>query len=180
MKLNTFVKIVCPFVLVGLMSGCAQLGKVTGGGWMESASGSGKANFGFNANSCDAYELEDEWVDVRGRFNYHDKNADIKMNGKVVSVMECLAPAENLLDAPLCDVFCIGGYVVEVDYRSTLTTNKGSGSARVCVWDNGEGANATASDFAKFEALTGPFAGYMNSGPVQGNIKAHECEEEEI
>jgi len=43
-------------------------GKVTGGGYVEKLDGS-KANFGFNASSCDGPE------NITGRFNFHDKTA---------------------------------------------------------------------------------------------------------
>ena len=56
---NAFLALV---VICGL-SGCVVLpGKFTGGGWINSAGGSGKANFGFNADSCSGT--------TKGHFNY--------------------------------------------------------------------------------------------------------------
>src|SRR5262245_22761767 len=72
------------------LSGCVLTfpGKVTGGGSIPSAGGSGNANFGINADSCSGT--------VKGHFNYHDMNADpttwpggVKMNGDVTDVAQC-------------------------------------------------------------------------------------------
>jgi len=154
------------------LSGCSQQpGKVTGGGWIPSSSGvaDDKANFGFNADSCDG--------SVHGHFNYHDKEATafqpggVKMNGPVIESGLCSAiPDPN---SPPC-VCAEGEYEVEVAYRSTNPRFPGTGTAIACVKDNGEGLGTT--DTAGVLAVTtGPYTGYSNSGPVQGNIQAHSC-----
>jgi hypothetical protein len=160
--------------VVGL-SGCAQGGKVTGGGWIPSASGEAgeKANFGFNAEECTPDE-------VKGHFNYHDKALEVKMNGPVIDAGECVEPFSNP-NLSLSCLFCtltfpgLPAYGIEVAYRSTNPALPGTGNAIACVTDNGEGANATSADLGRIFVLSGPYAGYQNAGPVQGNIQAHRC-----
>src|SRR5262245_24533001 len=149
--------------------------KMTGGGWIPSAADlpGAKANFGFNASHCTVDTFE-------GHFNYHDKSAPsfqpggVKMNGDVVSAFLCTGA-----DCPPgCEV---NSLVAEVEYRSTNPKFPGTGTARACVVDNGEGAHATAPDYAVITVGSGPFgpmrgrAGYANSGNVQGNIQFHDC-----
>ena len=150
------------------VSGCAP-GKVTGGGWIPSTSGDprDKANFGFNAAQCE------EGV-IRGRFDYHDHNAagfaaagGVKMNGPVTETT-------GLCGGPPC-ACAAGSYVITVDYDSTNPNFPGNGVAVVCVADNGAGINATSADMGSLRVATGPYMGYANSGPVQGNIRAHDC-----
>jgi hypothetical protein len=50
----------------------------------------------------------------------------------------------------------------------------------VCLTDNGEGANAEAPDFVAiqlndYEHI--PYSGYMNCGPVSGNVQEHDCDD---
>ncbi len=143
--------------------------RVTGGGWLPSASGvlGQKANFGFNAAQCTAGVFA-------GHFNYHDKGAPlfqpggVKMNGSVVGAKLCTA-------GPSCASGCPDGSIeVEVHYRSTNPRLPGEGTALACVDDNGEGANA-AADTGRIKVTTGPFGNYVNEGPVQGNIQDHTC-----
>ena len=189
---------VCLFVIfIGfalVFSGCGVPGKVTGGGYIPSVACYDyencdecnlKANFGFNANSCD-----DNW-EVSGHFNYVDmdaKDGGVKMNGIVVEVAECERFDSNddsdlNFACGICKDELNGGneaenfYAAKVKYRSTNPKDRGEGYAVACVSDNGEGFNAESADIAAFYVLTGPFQGYMNAGRVQGNIQAHECEE---
>jgi hypothetical protein len=168
--------------LIG-MSGCAEFGRVNGGGWVNNYTGGGTSNFGFNANGCKAEKVDHEWVNIKGHFNYVDQSAyhetdyprgGVKLNGKVTGVAECEG---NLLPAE-CN-FCENGYAIRVDYRSTNPFAKGEGKAKVCVYDNGEGINAPSADEASIFVLSGPFQGYYNHGDVQGNIQGKECKEEE-
>ena len=163
-----FAKAVFALVAVVGVSGCAP-GKVTGGGWIPSTSGDprDKANFGFNAAQCDADA-------IRGRFDYHDQNAagfaaagGVKMNGPVTAMT-------GLCETPPCPCPA-GSYVITVDYGSTNPNFPGDGVAVACVTDNGEGINATSADMGSISVTSGPYTGYFNSGPVQGNIRAHDC-----
>ena len=77
-----------------MLSGC----KVTGGGWIESTECDGKANFGFVAM------MDDSCLPViyTGKFNYHDKDAGVKMNGDRISWRaESGATSYNLYRAEL-------------------------------------------------------------------------------
>lgn len=169
------IAVIVMLALVGLI-GCggggstASLIKVTGGGWLPSASGlPGKATFGFNATHCAAGVFS-------GQFNYHDKHAPapfqpggVKMNGSVVGARLCVGTSCQSSSG------CPGGSAeVEVHYRSTNPRFAGEGRALACVDDNGEGSKAPA-DTGRVKVTSGPFAGYVNEGAVQGNIQEHIC-----
>jgi hypothetical protein len=190
MKMGNYRLVLSLFFFSALLAltGCPDVesvdGKVTGGGWVESASGGKLASFGFNADSCinDGNGL--------GRFNFHDKNAGVKMNGHITGAWECVEDGPGLggldckyagsslnLDAP--------SYEFSLLYRSTNPKNPGTGlaEARVSVKDNGEGARAAKKnldkDFFSIEVTGGPYAGYTLDGFVRGNIQAHACAEVE-
>lgn len=149
--------------------------KMTGGGWLPSAAGlPAKANFGFNASHCTPTSFS-------GHFNYHDKHAPnyqpggVKMNGAVVSATQCIGAD--------CPSGCPkDSFEAVVEYRSTNPRFPGTGTARACVEDNGEGSHAQ-SDRALITVVDGPFAPpppstlppYSNRGDVQGNIQFHTC-----
>lgn len=174
------IAVIAMVAVVGLM-GCGSMGggsdpvfvgsKVTGGGWLPSASGPpGKANFGFNAAHCE------EGV-FSGQFNYHDKHAPppfqpggVKMHGSVAGAKLCSSQDSCLSSSGCPD----GSIEVAVDYRSTNPRFPGEGRALACVDDNGEGSKAPA-DTGRIKVTTGPFAPYANEGFVQGNIQTHTC-----
>jgi hypothetical protein len=145
------------------LTGCVA--KYTGGGFLASAEPSGTANFGFKADSCDAFEVQEggvsTWYDIKGKFNYVDRNAGVRMNGDFIYFQESFYG--------VCKGFA------KLSYRSTLPGESGTGFAIVCITDNGEGANAEESDTLWIYILDGPFGGYENGGDVQGNIQEHEC-----
>lgn len=160
----------CAFVL----QGCANAvnGKVTGGGTIVSASGNGKANFGFNGDSCSG--------EVKGKFNFHDKyySADkggVKMNGTVTGTDHCVAVGAGTQYSGEC-LQCANGYIVKLDYKSTNPDSPGAGQAIACVIDNGQGMKATSSDSIWVKVSSGPYSGYYSNGNVQGNIKGHACD----
>jgi len=167
-------------MLAIVASGCAEFGRVNGGGWLDNYTGGGTSNFGFNANGCDAEKIDHEWVGIKGHFNYIDQSAyhpvdypkgGVKMNGDVTGVAEC---AGHAVLPPEC-IFCNGGYAIRVDYRSTNPFAGGEGRAKVCVYDNGEGINATSTDELSIFVYSGPFEGYYNHGFTYGNIQAKAC-----
>ena len=93
------------------------------------------------------------------------------MNGTVVAVTPCNGSCQ-LLSCP------DDSFEVEVEYRSTNPRYPGTGTALACVVDNGEGANAPADKAiikVKDGPQGGPYAGYSNEGPVQGNVQFHTC-----
>ncbi|MDH5630861.1 MAG: hypothetical protein OEY96_11980, partial [Gammaproteobacteria bacterium] len=157
------------------ITGCnnATNGKVTGGGTIASAAGEGKANFGFNGDSCSGQ--------VTGKFNFHDKDfgaetGGVKMNGTVKATDHCVASGTGTKLNTMCSQ-CANGYLITLDYKSTNPKKKGNGSAMACVKDNGQGMKATSSDSIWVKVTSGPYSGYNNNGNVQGNIKAHSCDE---
>jgi len=147
-------------------------GKVTGGGWVEAPNG--KANFGFNASSCDGPE------NITGRFNFHDKtaslfpNGGVKMNGAVIDAMQCAEQAgceDPVAPGQICPM---DAYSITVGYRSTNPKYPGTGIAGACVVDYGEGKNGTGV-LLGLGVQSGPFLGYSISGTIKGNIQAHLC-----
>ena len=173
-------------IIVGALVGCGVPTQVTGGGWIASNSGDGKANFGFNAEACD------DPFKAAGHFNFHDKNGlvaggnpvvgGVKMNGNVTEASKCVADDPSKPVTAGCNV-CEGllgidgkiGYnAIVATYDSTNPKAGGSGIVFACAKDNGEGANA-ASDLAVISVSGGPFDGYINRGAVQGNVQDHSC-----
>ena len=106
MKSRNLAIIFCVAVACLLtLSGC----KVTGGGWLASAS-EGKANFGFVLQDCD---------EAKGQFTYIDMAAGVKVKGELISF--------------------IGDHLASVSYRSTNPQDPGEGIAEVYFADTGEG-----------------------------------------
>ncbi len=65
-------------------------------------------------------------------------------------------------------------------YTSTNSRYPGEGFVFGCVQDNGQGHNAPFKDKAILvvpESPNGPYAGYSNSGSVQGNVATYACPE---
>jgi hypothetical protein len=165
------------------VSACAEKTKVTGGGTIPSVK-YGKANFGFNGNSCKG--------EVKGNFNYHDKSAwgydypsgGVKLHGSVEKAAKCLDVLDPTTDyAPaFCSLVCkklgLPALGVEVLYESTNPKAPGYGTAWACMRDNGEGAKSY-DDQVVIVVKDGPYKGYKNYGKVQGNIQEHGCGEED-
>jgi len=145
--------------------------RVTGGGTLN-----GDATIAFTANSCSD--------PAKGEFEYVSRTTPVKFHGDVDQVNQCAVLVDDstgeivstcarcealrtLVD-PSGPVFGTGTNDSEIDisYRSSA----GNGQAIACVSNNGHGA-----DSASIQALTGPYAGYVNSGAVQGNIQQHDC-----
>ncbi len=162
--------------LLGL-SGCTgNPGKVTGGGWIPSASGSGgKANFGFNGQQCVPGQL-------KGEFDYHDQPLGVKIHSTLVSASLCAGDSPGSIESAACGLCTEIGlpigttYGIDFTYRSTNPKIPGNGFAIVCVTDNGEGANAANPDVLAIAIPDGPYTGYSNLSYVQGgNIQQHKC-----
>jgi hypothetical protein len=201
MKKNTW-----PILFAGLLvaalsaAGCAR-GIATGGGTIPSiypdTRGATKANFGFNARSCE------EGV-TTGNFNYHDKSAGLdydsglkggglKMFGDVQLACDCMQEGDEgdckgtgtgLCAACKVVALFLGwdqteGYITAIDahYWSTNPKIEGEGDLIACVVDNGEGGKAEEDDQIAVKVLSGPYAGYINGGSVSGNVQAYPCPE---
>lgn len=149
------------------LTGCDEInGKFTGGGWIcpegpapaaampENGEivecKAGEINFGFVFNACGP-------DGPKGRFNYNDKKAGVKMKGEFIMWVN---------DDP---------WTARVRYTSKVKLFPGTGDADVKVWDLGEGSG----DHGRLEIniLDGPLAPYQKSGIVKGNIQEHECDD---
>src|SRR5262249_50053546 len=173
----------CVFGIVMLMgvavlalAGCTgNPGKVTGDGWIQSVSGNGKANFGFNGQQCVPGEL-------KGEFDYYDQPLGVKMHSAVVSASLCAGDNSGQIPSAACGVCTELGlpigttYGIDFPYRSTNPKVPGEGFGIVCVTDNGEGKNAAQPDILGILIIDGPYSGYSNINYVQGgNIQSHKC-----
>ncbi len=188
------------FLAASGLCGCyAVPGKVSGGGWMPSASGTPgqKAVFGFNGDSCDGQ--------TTGHITYVDKNANVPgLSGGI------MMRSTQILEAKLCNGSTSGTfsgacslcssalesvgvsvappatpppmYAVLFDYASmnpAVETPTPAPEALVCAIDNGQGGTATGDDFVLIGAQP-PFGSsssgsILNFGYAEGNIKAHSC-----
>lgn len=177
------------------LAGCAEPGFFSLGGTIptENLGKTGtryKANFGGFIDACD---LEN----VNGHVTYQDKYAstgEIRLEGLVTNAAECVAFSVSGLEAgclqcrqwiqeatgeapPNVPEEGYLGYA-EIRYRSQDTKTFGksnNGIAYVCVADFGEGSKAPKSDFLLLNITSGPYEGYRNYGPVQGNINHEGC-----
>ena len=144
-------------------------GKVTGGGSIESSSGSGKANYGFNGSDCDG--------NLKGNFNYHDRAASVKIKGELSNAGLCTdtEQAGVTVRNDNCYNYCSDGdYILEFDYNSRAQFVSGEGTGIACLTDGGEGKGA--SDKIGVHIITGPSAGYVNIQEAsRGNIQGHAC-----
>ena len=143
--------------------------KVTGGGWLPSASeDGGKANLGFVINTCDPAK-------PKGNFNFHDLNYTPSVKAK--SKIDGLYPPESeeclLVDGTDLAETCTGATqaLAVFDYKSKNKKDApGTGKACVCM------------DSLNFDMqitfISGPFDGYSNSGSLKGNINNHGCDED--
>ena len=167
------------FALASLTSlfGCANPGKVTGGGSLVAEDGTKLATFAVNADSCSG-----NVDDARGRLNWVDQARGVKMNGTVRAHAVCVTPEDwqGQWFAPDCEwcggTFGPGAQLAYVDYRSTNPKAPGDGSAVACVKDNGEGSGAVDGDKLILSVYSGVYTGYSMAGTVRGNVQSHVCE----
>lgn len=179
MSLKTIMSLGAAGIVAAGMTGCANPGKVTGGGQLkDSVTDDRIANFGFNGDTCDG-----DLNNPTGHFNYVDQDNGVKMNGDLRAHAVCVSPDqwEGRWIAPDCwaSPFSTPVHLFYVDYRSTNPKERGEGMAVVYVKDNGEGNKADGSDQMAVYVISGPFDAYQQEGVVQGNIKEHSCEEED-
>jgi hypothetical protein len=88
--------------------------------------------------------------------------------------------AWDFLAAP--SVFCEGMgpippnlYGVAFQFTSTNPRYPGSGYGVACITDNGQGKKAVSKDNVVLIIANGQYQGYINQGPVQGNISSGPC-----
>jgi hypothetical protein len=137
-------------VLAIVLTGCSA----TGGGWLVSATGSGKATFAFQVKCT---QLTLNAVQLSGNLEYADKAAGVRVHAKVLSVATDIQP-----------VSCDDPFAVEPPiFAGTYRTQPGGaeGLAIVQVQDGGEPGPGAGDVFTIL--LEGPVT-YFNSGPIQG------------
>ena len=176
--MTNLLKMLVVSILIFTVIGCANPGKVTGGGKLIGYDGTPIAAFGFNGDTCDG-----DLNNPTGHFNYVDKEAGVKMNGPLSGHGVCVDPDQwegewFALDC-LFSPFPYPVHLMYADYRSTNPANRGEGQLLAYVKDNGEGGKASGDDQMQILVYSGPFAGYLEEGFVQGNIKQHTCEDED-
>jgi len=163
-------------VAAALLTGCGQPAKVTGGGTMNSAGGSDKAVFTFQADSCDA-------ENIKGSINFHDSSAidfedvnGVKFKGEVQSTYYCSNAIADLSAAkPTCE--CAPGYQeVNFEYDSSNSQAAGDGTGIACLADFGE--KGPIKGMAIVTINSGPYQGYTNAGTLEGNVQQHACKAE--
>lgn len=161
------------------LSGCIVPGTFSGGGTIPNpaAKATGKATFTFSGDSCSGA--------ITGNVNYNGHEADAVMldSTQLIEVGQCL---ENEGSPSVVCGYCSGlnvlvpgdgpVYAALFQYRSKSKSSRGlTGTAFICVQDNGKGSKAPSPDLALINVLSGPFAGYLKGGPVKGNVQAGTC-----
>lgn len=145
-----------------LLTGCT---KANGGGWIVSATGSGKATFGFNGKCKDTTLDGKPAAAISGQVQYKDAPAGVYFHGTINSTVQGSTCAEvsDDFDAPGSSDF-FGAYRPQ--------PSGDSGTFLLTVTDNGEpGING---DGIAIQLVDGLYSGYSNSGPIQGgNIQVH-------
>jgi hypothetical protein len=148
-----------------VLAGCEQ---ATGGGYITSATGEGKATFAFNGkctNTTD--EFGNVIGEVKGQLQYNDKPADVKFHAELVGSTSSgtATPCEDFeTNEPTEEFLGI--------YRVSGGPKEAEGNVILQVTDKGEpGING---DIVEIELIGGRYNGYTNVGAVQGgNVQAH-------
>lgn len=165
--MKTSILLACMVLTLLFISACDR---ATGGGRLDGVNG--QASFGFNADGCD-------FPAFKGQIQYGAKDGGQKFHGEANYARQCLVGG----DCPVCDPLRIslgfpltlGDYEVGINYDSTNPAIPGSGTATLCVTDNGEGVNSAGADTGIISVSSGPYAGYLNYGEIRGNIQQHKC-----
>jgi hypothetical protein len=158
MRMTRWVQVVSLVIAAMLLLvGCR---KATGGGWLPSATGAGKATIAFTAN-CKQRGSD---AMLTGQLQYHDRPAGVRLHGMVnftaaastCAEMASLSdPNESRLSGP---------------YRPQ-PGGKG-GTFNVQVRDNGEPGGG--NDVFCIDLFDGIHTGYSNCQPLaKGNIQVH-------
>lgn len=187
------------------LSGCAPA-IYTVGGTIPSTNpskGATKAQFSLSGDSCDSnfepigtFTYHDKSAVA---YNPKGKGIGLQMTGPVIIVSDCSDP-DSQEEADFCAGVWEGSpdsdiaYLLEscpllggassapvkffvAIYTSTNSRYPGEGLVWGCVQDNGQGHNAAFKDQAILIVPEGPYAGYSNSGSVQGNVATYACPE---
>ena len=147
--------------LVLLAAGCER---ATGGGFIRSDTGEGKATFGFNAR-CETTTLEDgrEAAVTDGQLQYHDHAANVKFHAEL-EAFAIISPSPP----DRCEAFDPGATTDQFfgGYRAEGGPEEAEGLVILTVRDNGEpGING---DEVRVDLIGGRYSGYSNSGTIEG------------
>lgn len=139
--------------LAFVFSACAR--KFTGSGEL------GTADFEF------VYKVENSNGTGKAKGSFHDKSAVINQTP---------VPMRFRFDGILSSSSggpdnCIRG---TLGYISQDRDFPGTGQVQVEGCDNGEPSGPSNGDTLTVQVTSGPYAGYFNSGTVEGNLQAHD------
>ena len=146
---------VCALALGAI--GCDQF---NGGGWLQSSTGEDKATFAVHGKCEEAQDPLFGQVAVlyEGKLQYNDHGADVRFHGDVelfildIEVDSCKELAQSTV------VRFVGNYRPQ----PSGVPGEFTGTVR----DNGE--PGFEGDTFSISVLTGQYAGYENTGPLQG------------
>jgi hypothetical protein len=159
-----------------VLAGCET---ATGGGFIPSQpTGADKATFGFTTH-CKNTTLENGDVEaqLKGQFQYYDREADVRFHAFLPPVTEIAPPDETdacaFFDTIVEQEFGEDSFVLEYRVQGGPKEEREElGLVRIHVVDAGEpGING---DELTIEVLSGPYMGYTNTGFIEGgNIQVH-------
>lgn len=145
--------------------------QATGQGWMRSNVPTQKATFGFVLDGATS-TLSGSYHDPQGQVlntstnivrtaDVWFKGTGVVRNGPPPSDSPLLCPSDSLGSSDPGKL--LFGFPT---YDSQNPNSPGSGEFFLIVCDMGHGG--TVGDFVAISVLSGPYAGYTNSGPVEG------------
>ena len=139
------------------MVGC--VGRFTGGGSIDSVAGAPqKATFGFVIDAVNPDDAGNPTA-IKGQFQFNDQAAGVSFH------VDQLQPALYAHIFP--DIF--NPQAVMFAYTGTYTSNEGTGSLDLGVASDKQGLFGTYNKDAVYvNVMSGPYAGYSNTGLVQG------------
>jgi len=161
--------------LIITFSGCATVvpGKFTAGGTLPNpGSDNGKATFTGHADSCNSPASP-----IKLSVNYDGHDGVTLMSTSVIDAGKCAAAGVGAPSTACADCASLGLagagtlYGADFTYESKSPDVPGMGTAFICVVDH----EPSPPDFGLIDVLTGPFAGYIKSGPLSGNVESHPC-----
>jgi hypothetical protein len=148
--------------------------KVTGGGWITSSTGTGKATFGFSASCVVDPSAPDLFTFYRGQFQYNDHGAGVRFDAEITpdaSVGDGARTCEEAADLLVASFGATGTAILSGEYRPRP---KGApGAVSVVLTDAGH--PGIGEDMICVTLSDGAHSGYEHCGAVQGgNINVHD------
>ena len=155
--MKRILQLACILLLVLSLNACRT---VQGGGWMESASGEGKATFGVKLN-CEA-------PDYFGEFTYHDHGVEFEMpDGKMRKLAIKAWVEPGVVRSGYSDL-SLDSTSWAFEYRAQPDKFGESGMGIIYFFDADLTEDPSDEDILKIEIWTGPFAEYSNEGELGG------------